>query len=124
MARFTIPRDVYFGQGTVEELKNIDGKKAAIVIGGASVKKNGALAKVEENLKAAGMEILLIEGVEADPSVKTVMAGVEKMNDFGPDWIVGLGGGSPMDAAKAMWIFYEYPNSPLKKQRSLLTYQH
>lgn len=109
MARFTIPRDVYFGQGTVEELKNIDGKKAAIVIGGASVKKNGALAKVEENLKAAGMEILLIEGVEADPSVKTVMAGVEKMNDFGPDWIVGLGGGSPMDAAKAMWIFYEYP---------------
>ena len=109
MARFTIPRDVYFGQGTVEELKNIDGKKAAIVIGGASVKKNGALAKVEENLKAAGMETLLIEGVEADPSVQTVMAGVEKMNAFKPDWIVGLGGGSPMDAAKAMWIFYEYP---------------
>jgi len=109
MARFTIPRDVYFGQGTIEELKNIDGKKAAIVIGGSSVKKNGALDKVEANLKAAGIETLLIEGVEADPSVDTVMAGVAKMNEFGPDWIVGLGGGSPMDAAKAMWIFYEYP---------------
>lgn len=109
MARFTIPRDVYFGEGTIEELKNIDGKKAAIVIGGCSVKKNGALDKVEENLKSAGIETLLIEGVEADPSVKTVMAGVEKMNAFQPDWIIGLGGGSPMDAAKAMWIFYEYP---------------
>jgi len=109
MARFTIPRDVYFGQGTVEELKNLKGKKAVIVIGGSSVKKNGALDKVERNLKAAGMEVRLIEGVESDPSVETVMSGVEVMNDFQPDWIVGLGGGSPMDAAKAMWIFYEYP---------------
>jgi len=109
MARFTIPRDVYFGQGTVEELKNLKGKRAAIVMGGSSVKKNGALEKVEKYLKEAGMEITLIEGVEADPSVATVMRGVEAMNEFKPDWIVGLGGGSPMDAAKAMWIFYEYP---------------
>jgi len=109
MARFTIPRDVYFGQGTVEELKNLKGKRAAIVIGGSSVKKNGALEKVENNLRAAGMETTLIEGVEADPSVATVMRGVEVMNEFQPDWIVGLGGGSPMDAAKAMWIFHEHP---------------
>lgn len=109
MARFTIPRDVYFGQGTIEELSKLKGKKAVIVIGGSSVKKNGALEKVESNLKAAGMETLLIEGVEADPSVATVMRGVETMNAFQPDWIIGLGGGSPMDAAKAMWIFYEYP---------------
>lgn len=109
MARFTIPRDVYFGQGTIEELRNIQGKKAAIVIGGASVKNNGALSKVEENLKMAGIKTMLIEGVEPDPSVKTVMEGVKKLNAFEPDWIVGLGGGSPMDAAKAMWIFYEYP---------------
>ncbi|MCY6371431.1 iron-containing alcohol dehydrogenase [Clostridium ganghwense] len=109
MARFTIPRDVYFGQGTVEELKNLKGKRAAIVIGGSAVKKNGALEKVEQYLREAGMETTLIEGVEADPSVKTVMRGVEIMNQFKPDWIIGLGGGSPMDAAKAMWIFYEYP---------------
>lgn len=109
MSRFTIPRDVYFGEGTVEELKNLKGKKAAIVIGGSAVKKNGALEKVENNLKLAGMETCLIEGVEADPSVETVMKGVKVMNEFEPDWIIGLGGGSPMDAAKAMWIFYEYP---------------
>lgn len=109
MSRFTIPREVYFGQGTVEELKNLRGKKAAIVIGGESVKNNGSLEKVETNLKEAGIETILIEKVEADPSVKTVMRGVEVMNQFQPDWIIGLGGGSPMDAAKAMWIFYEYP---------------
>lgn len=109
MARFTIPRDVYFGEGTISELKNLRGKKAVIVIGGSAVKKNGALEKVEKHLLEAGMETKLIEGVEADPSVKTVMAGVEIMNQFQPDWIIGLGGGSPMDAAKAMWIFYEYP---------------
>ena len=90
MARFTIPRDVYFGQGTVDELKNLNGNRAAIVIGGDSVKKNGALEKVEKNLKDAGMETILIEGVEADPSVKTVMRGVEVMNQFKPDWIIGL----------------------------------
>ncbi len=109
MARFTIPRDVYFGQGTIEELKNIKGTKAVIVIGGGSVKNNGTLSTVESHLKAAGIDTRLIEGVEADPSVATVMAGVEVMKEFQPDVIVGLGGGSPIDAAKAMWIFYENP---------------
>ncbi len=109
MARFTIPREVYFGEGTISELKNLKGKKAAIVISGGSIKRNGGLAKIEGFLKEAGMETILIEGVEADPSVATVMKGVEVMKDFQPDWIIGVGGGSPIDAAKAMWIFYEYP---------------
>jgi len=109
MARFTIPREVYFGEGTISELKNLKGSKAAIVISGGSIKRNGALDKIEGFLKEAGMETILIEGVEADPSVATVMKGVEVMNDFQPDWIVGVGGGSPIDAAKAMWIFYENP---------------
>ena len=82
---------------------------AAIVIGGSAVKKNGALGKVEANLKVAGIKSILIEGVEPDPSVSTVLRGSELMKDFQPDLIIGLGGGSPMDAAKAMWIFYEYP---------------
>lgn len=109
MARFTIPREVYFGKGTVAELKNLKGSKAAIVISGGSVKRNGGLEKVEGFLGEAGMETILIEGVEADPSVATVMKGVEVLNEFQPDWIVGVGGGSPIDAAKAMWIFYENP---------------
>ena len=52
----------------------------------------------------------VIEGVEPDPSVETVMKGAEAMRAFGPDWIVAMGGGSPIDAAKAMWAFYEYPD--------------
>ncbi len=115
MARFTIPRDVYFGQGTIEELKNIKGTKAVIVIGSGSVKNNGTLSIVESHLKSAGIDTRLIEGVEADPSVSTVMAGVEIMKEFQPDVIVGLGGGSPIDAAKAMWIFYENPEFTFKE---------
>ena len=109
MSRFTIPRDVYFGEGSIAELKNVKGKKAVIVIGDGSIKKIGALEKVESYLKEAGLETKVIADVESDPSVKTVMEGVKVLNDFKPDWIVGLGGGSPIDAAKAMWIFYEYP---------------
>jgi alcohol dehydrogenase class IV len=110
MARFTIPRDVYFGRGSLEELKNIKGKKALVVVGGGSMKKFGFLDKTVDFLKAAGLEVELFEGVEPDPSVETVMKGAEAMRRFEPDWIVSIGGGSPIDAAKAMWAFYEYPD--------------
>ena len=109
MARFTLPRDIYHGKGSLEELKNLKGKKAVICIGGGSVKRNGVLQRAEDYLKEAGIETKLIEGIEADPSVDTVMKGAKAMEDFGPDIIVAIGGGSPIDAAKAMWIKYEYP---------------
>ena len=109
MARFTLPRDLYHGKGALENLKTLKGKKAVIVVGGGSMKRNGFLQKAEDYLKEAGMEVHLIEGVESDPSVTTVMNGAAKMQEIGPDWIVAMGGGSPIDAAKAMWIKYEYP---------------
>ena len=110
MARFTLPRDLYFGKGAIENLKTFKGKKAMIVVGGGSMKRFGFLQKAEDYLKQAGMEVALYEGVEPDPSVETVMKGAQAMLDFGPDWIVAIGGGSPIDAAKAMWIKYEYPD--------------
>lgn len=110
MARFTLPRDLYHGKGALAELKNLKGKKAFVVVGGGSMKKFGFLEQVENYLKEAGMEVELFEGVEPDPSVETVMKGAEAMRNFEPDWIVAMGGGSPIDAAKAMWIFYEYPD--------------
>ena len=110
MARFTLPRDLYFGKGALENLKNFEGKKAVICVGGGSMKRFGFLAKAEAYLKEAGMEVMIIEGIEPDPSVTTVMNGAAKMLEFGPDWIVAMGGGSPIDAAKAMWIKYEYPD--------------
>ncbi|OPJ62646.1 iron-containing alcohol dehydrogenase [Clostridium chromiireducens] len=110
MARFTLPRDLYHGEGSLEVLKTLKGKKAFVVVGGGSMKKFGFLKQVEDYLKEAGMEVELFEGVEPDPSVETVMKGAEAMRNFEPDWIVAMGGGSPIDAAKAMWIFYEYPD--------------
>ncbi|MCI1666030.1 MAG: iron-containing alcohol dehydrogenase [Atopobiaceae bacterium] len=110
MGRFTNPRDLYFGEGCRHEIKNLKGKKAIIVSGGHSMRAGGFLQDVEADLKAAGMEVQLFEGVESDPSVETVMKGAEAMRAFQPDWIVAIGGGSPIDAAKAMWVFYEYPD--------------
>ena len=80
MGRFTNPRDLYFGEGARHEVKNLKGKKAIIVSGGSSMRRGG-----------------------------TVMKGAEAMREFEPDWIIAIGGGSPIDAAKAMWVFYEYP---------------
>ena len=111
MARFTLPRDLYHGKGALDALKDLKGKKAIVVVGGGSMKRFGFLDKVVENLKEAGMEVCLFEGVEPDPSVETVMKGAEAMRAFEPDWIVAIGGGSPIDAAKAMWAFYEYPET-------------
>lgn len=73
------------------------------------MKRFGFLGRAEEYLHEAGMETALIEGIESDPSVKTVMDGAKKMEEFQPDWIIAIGGGSPIDAAKAMWIKYEHP---------------
>ena len=108
MARFTLPRDIYHGKGCLEELKNLKGKKAFLVVGGGSMKRQGFLDKAVNYLKEGGMEVEVFEGVEPDPSVETVMRGAEVMRKFEPDWIVSMGGGSPIDAAKAMWAFYEY----------------
>ena len=110
MQRFTNPRDIYHGEGALEVLKSLKGKKAVICVGGGSMKRFGFLDKTKAYLEEAGMEVALIEGIEPDPSVTTVMEGAQKMLDFGPDWIIALGGGSPIDAAKAMWIKYEYPD--------------
>jgi alcohol dehydrogenase class IV len=111
MARFTLPRDLYHGKGSLDELKNLKGKKAIVVVGGGSMKRFGFLDKAVNNLKEAGMEVRLFENVEPDPSVETVMKGAAAMREFEPDWIVAMGGGSPIDAAKAMWAFYEYPET-------------
>ena len=110
MARFTLPRDLYHGPHALEALKTLPGKRAMICVGGGSMKRGGFLQKAEDYLHEAGMEVKLIEGIESDPSVETVMNGAAIMQEFEPDWIVAMGGGSPIDAAKAMWIKYEYPD--------------
>lgn len=109
MARFTIPRDLYFGENSIEQLKTIKGSKAMIVIGSKRLIEDGTVPNIQNLLKEAGIASEVFSGVEPDPSIATVKKGVRAMDLFNPDWIIGVGGGSPIDAAKAMWIFYEYP---------------
>ena len=111
MSRFTLPRDLYHGKGALETLKTLKGKRAIVCVGGGSMKRGGFLDRALAYLKEAGMETKVIEGIESDPSVETVMNGAAVMQEFQPDWIVAMGGGSPIDAAKAMWIKYEYPET-------------
>ncbi len=109
MARFTLPRDLYHGKGSLEALKTFEGKKAVLCVGGGSMKKFGFLDRAVSYLNDAGIAVEIIDGIEPDPSVETVLKGAETMLRFEPDWIIAMGGGSPIDAAKAMWIKYEYP---------------
>ena len=110
--------ELMFGEGCLEYIKTIKVEKVSIVVGGKSMERSGMLAKVEGYFHEAGAETMVISGVEPDPSFETVMRGAQEMLGFGPDLIVGLGGGSAMDAAKAMWIFYEHPE--LKTMESVL----
>ena len=102
--------ELVFGNGSLEYIKSVNCERAAIVVGGSSMEKNGTLAKVEALFKESGVVTTVISGVEPDPSIETVLRGAKEMVEFNPDLIVGLGGGSAMDAAKAMWIFYEHPD--------------
>lgn len=111
MARFTLPRDIYYGPNAIGELKNLKGyQRAFIVTGGHSMRRTGFLQKLEDVLKEAGLQTMVYDGVEPDPSIERVYDGAKRMREFQPDVIVAIGGGSPMDAAKAMWVFYEYPD--------------
>jgi alcohol dehydrogenase class IV len=115
MMRFTLPRDMYYGKGSLEQLKNLEGKRAVLVLGGGSMKKFGFVDKAIGYLNEAGIETVIFENVEVDPSVETVMRGAAVMREFEPDWIISMGGGSPIDAAKAMWVFYEYPETSFEE---------
>jgi alcohol dehydrogenase len=109
-----LPREIYHGLGTLEKLKEINGTKAVIVTGGSSMERTGTIKKTQEYLLDAGIKSAVFSGVEPDPSLETVINGVEFFNQENPDIIVGLGGCSSIDAAKAMWVFYEYPETKLE----------
>lgn len=115
MAKFIVPKEVFHGLGSLENLKELKGKKAVIVIGGSSVKRNGSLERTQGYLTESGIESVIFEGVEADPSIETVLRGAEFFTNEQPDIIIGLGGCSAIDAAKAMWVYYEYPDSKLEE---------
>lgn len=92
MQRFTLPRDLYHGEGALAVLKELKGSKAMVLVGGGSMKRGGFLQQACDYLVEAGFAISVYEGIEADPSIETVMQGAQAMLDFKPDWIVAMGG--------------------------------
>lgn len=111
MSTFIVPKHIYRGLGSVEKLSTIKGTRAVIVTGGKSTKENGTLDKVINMVTLSGMTYKVISGIGADPTIEEVMSGASVMMQEQPDLIIGVGGCSAIDAAKAMWVFYEYPKT-------------
>jgi alcohol dehydrogenase class IV len=105
---FVVP-EVVFGQDALSHLAELKGKSAFIVTD-KNVVKLGLVNKVKEQLSQAGIQAAVFDEVEPDPSLQTVQKGVTAMNQYGPDLVVAVGGGSVMDAAKAMRVQYERPD--------------
>lgn len=101
--------ELVFGQGSLAHLRNLVGHKATIVMRGNRMARNGVLESVTSHLHAAGIEWTVFDDVQPDPVFSSVVKGARHMMKHRPDLIIGLGGGSAMDAAKAMWVFYEHP---------------
>jgi alcohol dehydrogenase class IV len=105
---FNSPEIVY-GEDALSYLDELPGRRAFIVTDPV-LHSLGFTERVAEHLRCAGMEVTHFAEVEPEPSLQTVLRGAEAIREFEPDWIVGLGGGSAMDAAKAMWVVYERPD--------------
>jgi acetaldehyde dehydrogenase/alcohol dehydrogenase len=105
-----LPKSIYFRRGAITEaLKDLAGKKRALIITDRYLFSNGYVDDTITLLKRNGMEVETFFQVEADPTLSIINKGVEIAQAFQPDVIVALGGGSPMDAAKLIWVLYEHP---------------
>lgn len=113
MQWFKIPEKIYFEAGSTQYLKDMPGIKKAFIVTDPFMVKMGYVDKVLHYLRKRQdyVHCEIFSEVEPDPSVETIMKGRDMMNSFQPDVIIALGGGSAMDAAKGMWLFYEYPET-------------
>ena len=105
---FSSPQ-IVFGEQALSYLEQLSGARAAIVTD-TNLVRLGMVERIRQALAPTGMEILVLDQVEPDPSLETVRQGAARLCEFAPQWIIALGGGSVMDAAKAMWILYERPD--------------
>ena len=100
---------VAFGEGSLEALAELTGKRALVVTDKTLVAL-GLVDRVTTCLAKAGIEAHIFDAIAPDPSIQMVLQGAEVARETRPDWIAGVGGGSPMDAAKAIWVLYERPD--------------
>ncbi len=112
MLWFRVPPKVYFRFGSLPiALRELAGKERAFIVTDKPLYNLGMTRGLTEVLEEVGLKYHIFTDVEPDPSLSTVNKGVDVMNNFQPDVIIALGGGSPMDAAKVMWLMYEHPET-------------
>ena len=111
MQWFKVPAKIYFERDSIQYLQDMKDCEKVMIVTDRSMVDLGFVDKITYQLhqRKNKVTIQLFTDVEADPSVQTVYKGTDLMRSFQPDTIIALGGGSPMDAAKAMWLFYEQP---------------
>src|SRR5690606_35451608 len=108
---FKVPAKTYFEPSAIRYLADMAGITRVAIVTDTTMTRLGFVDRVLDVLGGRGMKIALqiIDDIEPEPSVATVTHGAEFMRAFRPDTIIALGGGSPMDAAKVMWLLYEHP---------------
>ena len=113
MQWFKVPPKIYFEKNSVQYLENMGDITRAFIVTDPTMMKLGYVDKVLYYLRKREQycHSKIYSDVEPDPDVETIMKGVEEMREFNPDVIIAIGGGSAIDAAKGMWLFYEHPES-------------
>jgi len=122
LPRVIFPREIVIKKGSLIRLKFLDGKKALIICGGQSLEKYGYLEKLENYIAASKIEIVAIKKVIKDPSEDSINLLMNELKNLNADWIIGVGGGAVMDAAKLIYALYENQNmqlSDFKKPHSV-----
>ena len=111
MQWFKVPSKIYFERNSIQYLQQCNNVNKVFIVTDGSMVQFGFLNKITEqlNLRRNNVQIQLFTDVEPDPDIETVRRGAQSMKSFEPDTIIALGGGSVMDAAKGMWLFYEHP---------------
>lgn len=111
MQWFKVPSKIYFERDSIQYLQSMKGVERAVIVTDRAMVDLGFVEKIAHQLTARGDKVTyqLFADVEPDPSIETVRRGVDLLRNFQPDTIIALGGGSAMDAAKVMWLFYEQP---------------
>ncbi len=110
MLWFRVPPKIYFKFGCLPvALQELKGRKRAFVVTDKPLFEMGMLKEVEEILEELGIEFQVFYEVEPDPTLSTVEKGLARCRSFNPDVLIAFGGGSPMDAAKVIWLMYEHP---------------
>ena len=116
MQWFKVPEKIYFEAGSIGYLEKMPNISRAFIVTDESMVKFGYVDKILYYLRKRKEYVHseIFADVESDPSFDTIKKGVEQMNSFKPDVIIAIGGGSPMDAAKGMWLFYEHPEADVE----------